>query len=204
MASSGLSLELVRQFLLSQGFTATAEALDKESSQRLAVDVSSPRKMSIATQVVAYNPCPHDPHGASSMPIYQTATFAQPGATDFGEYDYTRSGNPTRDALQRQIADLDSGARAFCFTTGMAAISAVVRLAQAGDEVIVNDDSYGGTYRLMSSVATRHGIKVTYINMSGDQGACDIVMRLQANNSHVCRTGATGTSHLANDEVSHD
>ena len=170
MASSGLSLEQVRQFLLSQGLAETLKALDWELRLGKPTDDSQSREMSLTTKVVAYNACSNDPYGASSMPIYQTATFAQPGATDFGDYDYTRSGNPTRDALQRQLAELDCGVRAFCFTTGMAAISAVSRLAQAGDEIIVNDDSYGGTYRLMSSVATRHGIKVTYLNMSGERG----------------------------------
>lgn len=115
------------------------------------------RNLSIETKIIAFNPCENDPHGSSCMPIYQTATFAQPSATQFGEYDYTRSGNPTRDALQNQIASLEGveGARAFCFTTGMAALAAVTRIAQSGDEVIVNDDSYGGTYRLMSKVAAR-------------------------------------------------
>jgi cystathionine beta-lyase len=133
-------------------------------------------KYSIDTQIIAYNPCENDPYGASSMPIYQTATFKQPSATEFGEYDYTRSGNPTRDALQNQIAQLEGGgpgARAFCFTTGMAALAAVTRLLAAGDEVIVNDDSYGGTYRLMSKVCSRQGIKVKYVNMTGKAGpAC--------------------------------
>jgi cystathionine beta-lyase len=134
------------------------------------------RKLSMQTQIIAYNPCQNDPYGASSMPIYQSATFAQPSATTFGEYDYTRSGNPTRDALQNQIAQLEgvSGARAFCFTTGMAALTAVTRLIQAGEEVIVNDDSYGGTYRLMSKVATRQGIKVRYIDMSGKAGPANL------------------------------
>ena len=68
-------------------------------------NVKSPT-LSIETRIVAYNPCEKDPHGATSMPIYQTATFQQCGATTFGEYDYTRSGNPTRDALQNQIASL--------------------------------------------------------------------------------------------------
>lgn len=168
---AGLSLEMVREFLSGAGFSATVDAFDKEYLSRASAALADPtHEEHIATTIVSYNPCPNDPHGASSMPIYQTATFAQPGATEFGEYDYTRSGNPTRDALQKQLAMLDKGARAFCFTTGMAALSAVTRVAEAGDEVIVNDDSYGGTYRLMSSVATRHGIKVTYVNMSGTQG----------------------------------
>lgn len=136
--------------------------------------------MSIDTQIISYNPCEGDPHGSSVMPIYQTATFCQPSATEFGAYDYTRSGNPTRDALQRQIAQLDGGARAFCFTTGMAALSAVTRLVVCGDEVIVNDDSYGGTYRLMSKVASRQGIRVRYVNMSGKAGPANLEAAINA------------------------
>jgi cysteine-S-conjugate beta-lyase len=94
------------------------------------------------------------------------------GATDFGDYDYTRSGNPTRDALQNLVAELEGlpGTKAYVFSTGMAAISAVTRVLCAGQEVIVNDDSYGGTYRLMSKIATRYGITVKYINMAGKEG----------------------------------
>jgi O-acetylhomoserine/O-acetylserine sulfhydrylase-like pyridoxal-dependent enzyme len=125
--------------------------------------------VSIDTAVVGNNPDQPDPYGATSIPIYQSATFAQPSATTFGDYDYSRSGNPTRSALQNQIALLEGvpGAKSFTFGTGMAAIAAISRLACAGDEVIVNDDSYGGTYRVMSKVATRMGILVKYINMAG-------------------------------------
>jgi cystathionine beta-lyase len=135
------------------------------------------KPLSLETQIISFNPMGEkDPYGAAVMPIYQTATFAQPSANEFGSYDYTRSGNPTRDALQLQIAQLEGlpGARAFCFTTGMAALSAVTRLVKAGEEVIVNDDSYGGTYRLMSKVATRQGIIVTYVNMAGKGGAANL------------------------------
>ena len=110
------------------------------------------------TQLVNFNPMGEkDPYGASVMPLYQTSTFMQPAADKFGDYDYTRSGNPTRDQLQLQCANLENspGARAFAFTTGMAAITAVSHLVKSGEEVIVNDDSYGGTYRLMSKVAAK-------------------------------------------------
>ena len=136
--------------------------------------------MTIDTQIISYNPCEDDPHGSSVMPIYQTATFCQPSATEFGAYDYTRSGNPTRDALQRQLAQLDGGERAFCFTTGMAALSAVTRLVTSGDEVIVNDDSYGGTYRLMSKVASRQGIRVRYVNMAGKAGPSNLAQAINS------------------------
>eukprot|EP00596_Hydrurales_sp_CCMP1899_P002260 CAMPEP_0119039564 /NCGR_PEP_ID=MMETSP1177-20130426/9126_1 /TAXON_ID=2985 /ORGANISM="Ochromonas sp, Strain CCMP1899" /LENGTH=504 /DNA_ID=CAMNT_0007003613 /DNA_START=109 /DNA_END=1623 /DNA_ORIENTATION=- len=140
------------------------------------------RTMSIDTKIISFNPCENDPYGASSMPIYQTATFAQPAADQFGDYDYTRSGNPTRDALQKQIAGLEGveGARAFCFTTGMAALTAVTRIVNAGEEVIVNDDSYGGTYRLMSKVASRQGMRVRYVNMSGKSGPANLAAAINA------------------------
>lgn len=140
------------------------------------------KTMSIETKIIAFNACENDPYGASSMPIYQTATFAQPAADKFGDYDYTRSGNPTRDALQKQIAGLEGveGARAFCFTTGMAALTAVTRVVAAGEEVIVNDDSYGGTYRLMSKVATRQGIRVRYVNMAGKSGPANLAQAINA------------------------
>lgn len=130
------------------------------------------KKLAVETYLVAYNPCENDPYGATSMPIYQTATFKQPGATEFGAYDYTRSGNPTRDALQNQLAVLEGidDAKAFCFTTGMSALTTVVKLAKSGEEIIANDDSYGGTYRLLSKICTRLGVIVTYIDLSGPNG----------------------------------
>ena len=140
------------------------------------------KPLTMDTKIISFNPCENDPYGASSMPIYQTATFAQPAADQFGDYDYTRSGNPTRDALQKQIAGLEGveGARAFCFTTGMAALTAVTRIVAAGEEVIVNDDSYGGTYRLMSKVATRQGIRVRYVNMAGKSGPANLAQAINA------------------------
>ncbi|TYZ61421.1 hypothetical protein PybrP1_000386, partial [[Pythium] brassicae (nom. inval.)] len=128
-------------------------------------------EFSMSTRLVSFEACKDDPHGSATMPIYQTSTFAQPSATDFGAYDYTRSGNPTRAAFERQMAELESGHRAFAFTSGMAALSAVTRLAHAGDEIVLSDDSYGGTYRLLSKVAARNGIKITYVDLSGADGA---------------------------------
>eukprot|EP00640_Fibrocapsa_japonica_P001980 CAMPEP_0113937692 /NCGR_PEP_ID=MMETSP1339-20121228/4254_1 /TAXON_ID=94617 /ORGANISM="Fibrocapsa japonica" /LENGTH=530 /DNA_ID=CAMNT_0000940555 /DNA_START=55 /DNA_END=1647 /DNA_ORIENTATION=+ /assembly_acc=CAM_ASM_000762 len=132
------------------------------------------KKLSMATKIAGYDPCKGDPHGAACMPIYQTSTFAQPSATSFGEYDYTRSGNPTRKAFEEQIAQLENGCRAFAFTSGMAALSAITRLAQAGDEIILSDDSYGGTYRLLAKVAARNNIRIRYLDMSGHQGPANL------------------------------
>nr|BAS32612.1 cystathionine beta-lyase [Mimosa pudica] len=107
-----------------------------------------------------------DPYEAVSTPIYQTATFKQPSATVNGPYDYTRSGNPTRDALERLLAKLDKADRAFCFGSGMAALSAVSQLFENGDEIIAGDDIYGGSDRLLSSVIPRTGVVVKRVNTS--------------------------------------
>jgi cystathionine beta-lyase len=105
-----------------------------------------------------------DPHGASMPPIYQTATFSQPGATTMGEYDYSRSGNPTRTVLERQVAALEGGDRALAFASGMAALAAVLRLAASGEHVVAGDDLYGGTSRLLSRVAPVAGVDVSFVD----------------------------------------
>lgn len=105
-----------------------------------------------------------DPYGALSTPLYQTATFKQPSATENGPYDYTRSGNPTRDALESLLAKLDKADRALCFTSGMAALAAVSHLVGLGDEIVAGDDIYGGSDRLLSQVIPKTGIRVTRVN----------------------------------------
>ena len=119
--------------------------------------------MKISTRCV--HPTPgRDPYGAVSPPIYQTATFRQPGADEFGEYDYTRTANPTRAQAEEQIAALEGGRHACAFASGMAAVTAVVRLARAGDEILAGDDLYGGTVRLLSRVAPDLGLRVRYVD----------------------------------------
>src|ERR1044072_2340323 len=90
-----------------------------------------------------------DNHGAIVPPIYQTATFQQPTATEFGEFDYTRSGNPTRALLEQQLADLEEGKFACAFTSGMAALTSLIRTLRSGDEIVAGNDLYGGTVRLL-------------------------------------------------------
>lgn len=85
------------------------------------------------SQVVVFDGCPDDPYQPSSTPLYQTATFRAPEADAFGPYDYTRSGNPTRTALEKHVAMLDRATATFAFTSGMAALSQVVRLASGGE-----------------------------------------------------------------------
>ncbi|KAJ8433145.1 hypothetical protein Cgig2_007109 [Carnegiea gigantea] len=90
----------------------------------------------------------------------------QPSATENGPYDYTRSGNPTRDVLERLLAQLDKADRAFCFTSGMAALSAVTHLIGTGQEIVAGDDIYGGSDRLLSQVLSKTGIVVKRVNTS--------------------------------------
>uniref|UniRef100_K3XBP1 cysteine-S-conjugate beta-lyase n=1 Tax=Globisporangium ultimum (strain ATCC 200006 / CBS 805.95 / DAOM BR144) TaxID=431595 RepID=K3XBP1_GLOUD len=146
------------------------EALEVPDVNLNSLEDNEADDFSMSTRLVSFEACKDDPHGSATMPIYQTSTFAQPSATDFGAYDYTRSGNPTRAAFERQMAELESGHRAFAFTSGMAALSAVTRLAHSGDEIVLSDDSYGGTYRLLSKVAAKNGVKITYVDLSGENG----------------------------------
>ncbi|PYY15053.1 MAG: cystathionine beta-lyase [Acidobacteria bacterium] len=120
--------------------------------------------MKIDTRLVQANGCPGDPHRAVSTPIYQTATFEQEGALEFSEYDYSRSGNPTRTVLEEQLAELEHGIRAFAFASGLAALTAVTRLLKPGDEILVIDDVYGGTCRLFSKILKRSQVAVRYVH----------------------------------------
>jgi cystathionine beta-lyase len=124
-----------------------------------------------ATELLAFDACPGDPFRPLVTPIYQTATFDQPGALEPGPYDYSRSGNPTRAVLEAQLARLDRGTRAFAFTSGLAALTAVTRLLRPGDELVAGDDLYGGTYRLFSRLVAPHGVLVRYADLTDDAAA---------------------------------
>lgn len=106
--------------------------------------------------------------GALSPPIYQASTFQQDGVGNF-TYEYARTGNPTRDALESLIASLEKGTQGFAFASGMAAISAVMDLFQSGDHLILTDDVYGGTYRLMTKILKRRHIEVSFMDTSDTQ-----------------------------------
>jgi cystathionine gamma-lyase len=104
--------------------------------------------------------------GATIVPIYQTSTYTQEAVGKHKGYDYSRTINPTRVALETQLAALENAAHASAFASGMAATSAVLNLLSAGDHVVVSDDVYGGTYRLFSKVLSRYGIEFTYVDLS--------------------------------------
>lgn len=102
--------------------------------------------------------------GAVSVPIYQTSTFAQESVDHFGKYDYARSGNPTRDALEETVAQLENGTRGFAFSSGMAAISSALLLFSPGDHLVVCEDVYGGTFRVLTTLFNRMGIESTFVD----------------------------------------
>lgn len=116
-----------------------------------------------------------DPYGAVAPPIYQTATFRQPSALEFGKYDYTRSGNPTRTLLEQQLAELEGGAYASVFTSGMAALTALTRICDPGDEIIAGDDLYGGTVRLLERVLSRQGITTRYVDTTNPEAVTNVL-----------------------------
>ncbi len=104
--------------------------------------------------------------GATIVPIYATSTYTQPAVGEHKGFDYSRTVNPTRLALETQLAALEEAQFASAFASGMAATSAVMNLLSAGDHVVVSDDLYGGTYRLFSRVLTRYGLSFTYVDMT--------------------------------------
>lgn len=104
--------------------------------------------------------------GAVSVPIYQTSTYQQDALGQPKAYEYSRSGNPTRHALEHLIADLEGGIQGFAFGSGLAGIHAVLSMFSAGDHIILADDVYGGTFRLMDKVMTKVGLTYDLIDLS--------------------------------------
>ncbi|SEO16578.1 cystathionine gamma-lyase [Amphibacillus marinus] len=102
--------------------------------------------------------------GAVSVPIYQVSTYKQPEAGKHTGYEYSRTGNPTRHALETVIADLENGYAGFAFASGMAAITSVMMLFKPGDHIIITDDVYGGSYRLITKVLMNFQLSYTFVN----------------------------------------
>jgi cystathionine gamma-synthase len=104
--------------------------------------------------------------GAMIVPIYQTSTYAQEGINQNRGFDYARTDNPTRSALQTAIASLEGGAWGLAYSSGMAAIQNITYLLSAGDHIVMGDDAYGGTYRLIDKILTRYGIEYSMVDFS--------------------------------------
>jgi cystathionine gamma-lyase len=108
---------------------------------------------------------PQEHFGAVMTPIYQTSTFAFRGVDQPGPFDYSRSGNPTRKALESCLAALEGGTAGFAFATGMAAEATLLMMFESGDTIVVHDDLYGGTYRLFESVFATKQIRARYVDL---------------------------------------
>ncbi len=114
--------------------------------------------------------------GATIVPIYQTSTYTQTGIGEHRGFDYSRTVNPTRVALERQLASLDEARFCSAFASGMAATTAVMNILSSGDHVVVGDDLYGGSYRLFSKIFERYGVTFTYVDAT-DLGAVAAAVR---------------------------
>lgn len=120
----------------------------------------------LATKLIHAGVEPDPTTGAIMTPIYQTSTYVQAAPGDHKGYEYARTQNPTRTVLQNALAAIENGEHALCFGSGMAATDAVAKLLMPGDEVIVANDLYGGTYRIFTKVFALYGIKFHFIDMS--------------------------------------
>ncbi|HEV7915538.1 MAG TPA: aminotransferase class I/II-fold pyridoxal phosphate-dependent enzyme, partial [Albitalea sp.] len=131
-------------------------------------DAPSPTaRQAFATRAIHAGQTPDPSTGAVMPPIYATSTYAQSSPGVHKGYDYGRSHNPTRFAFERCVADLESGAQAYAFASGLAAISTVLELLDAGAHVVASDDLYGGTFRLFERVRGRSaGLRFSYVDLA--------------------------------------
>jgi len=120
----------------------------------------------IETRCVRAGYEPEEATGAVNVPIYATSTYAYRRFGEHRGWEYSRTANPTRSALERAVAELEGGADAVAFASGLAAIDAVTNLLQPGDRIVASDNLYGGTYRLLETITARHGIATTFVDAS--------------------------------------
>src|SRR5437016_10889711 len=120
--------------------------------------------MGFSTDAIHAGQEPEPTTGSVTTPIFQTSTFAQETVGKHKGFEYARTSNPTRLALEKNLAVLEKGVRAFAFASGMAAISTTMLLLKSGGHVIVTDNVYGGTYRLFTQVLTDLGFDFTFID----------------------------------------
>ncbi len=132
--------------------------------------------MRIATRAIHAGQHPEAITGAIMTPVFQTSTYVQHGPGEHTGYEYSRTQNPTREALERNIADLESASHAFAFASGCAAAATVMHLFKAGDHIVCNDDVYGGTHRLFTQVMATHGLEFTFVDL-GDVNALEGALR---------------------------
>ena len=126
--------------------------------------------MGFATTAIHTGSEPDEATGSVTVPIYQTSTYAQDALGKNKGYEYARTQNPTRSAVERNIAALEGARFGFAFASGMAAIDATMRLVKAGDHVVVSDNTYGGTARLFNRILTNYGITFDYVITNAETG----------------------------------
>jgi cystathionine beta-lyase len=122
--------------------------------------------MKFATKTIHAGVHPDPTTGAIMTPIYQTSTYVQDGVGNHKGYEYSRTLNPTRHALEKNIAAIENGKYGACFGSGLAAIDCVIKMLNPGDEVISTNDLYGGTYRLFNTIFAKYGIKFHFVDMN--------------------------------------
>jgi cystathionine beta-lyase/cystathionine gamma-synthase len=122
------------------------------------------KRMKFSTKAIHAGQDPDSATGAVSVPIYQTSTYAQEALGKHKGFEYARTQNPTRMALEKNLAALEGGRACFAFASGMAATNAVMTLLRAGDHVIVSDNTYGGTFRLFDKILKNFGMDFTYVD----------------------------------------
>lgn len=128
--------------------------------------MNSDRTPGFGTNAIHAGQSPDPTTGAIMTPVYMTSTYVQEAPSVNKGYDYSRSHNPTRTALEGNLAALEGGKHGLCFASGMAAIHCVLNLLQSGDHVIAGNDLYGGTYRLLQTLYTKFGLKTTFVDMT--------------------------------------
>src|SRR5947207_7950762 len=122
--------------------------------------------MQFGTKAIHAGVEPDPSTGAIMTPIFQTSTYVQEAPAKHKGYAYARGANPTRNSLQKSLAALENGKFGLCFSSGMGATDAVIKLLNPGDEVITSNDLYGGSYRMFRRVFEKYGIKFHFIDMS--------------------------------------
>ncbi len=131
--------------------------------------------MKFATKCIHGGLSPDPQTGAVMTPIYQTSTYAQTSPGEHKGFEYARGDNPTRSALQRNLAKIENGKHGVCFSSGLAAMDAILRMLKPGDEVIASDDLYGGSYRLLTSVFGPVGIKSHFVDMGDPKKVARVI-----------------------------
>ncbi len=131
--------------------------------------------MKFGTKAIHAGVKPDPSTGAIMTPIYQTSTYVQKSPGNHQGYEYSRTQNPTRDALQESLASLENGKHGICFASGLSATDAVIKLLKSGDEVISTNDLYGGTYRLFEKVYSDFGIKFHFTGVNDTQNFADLI-----------------------------